>query len=143
MSDSKYNVSFEVEKKEFEYILLEPGEYPFEISEVRYGDYNGSDKLPPCPKAIVDLDVDGGKQGHVTVTKVFYLCKECAGIIASFAQSLGVMDEHETTVNIDFAQIEGMKGIVYITHRTYNGQQYNDIKKFIKKVKAKKNYDMF
>jgi hypothetical protein len=143
MSNSKYNVSFDVEDSDFEYTLLEVGEYPFEVSEVRYGDYNGGSKIPACPMVTVELDVDGGEQGHVTVNNRFFITKECAGLLAAFAKSIGVMEDGDKKVDIDWDQVEGMKGIVYINHREYNGQQYNQVKKFIKKVKAKKNYDMF
>ena len=141
MANSKYNTSFEVEDKE--YTLLGPGEYPYVVTEVKYGDYNGSAKIPACPMVTVELEVDGGEQGKISVSNNFYICKECAGLLAAFAKSIGVMDDGEKVVSIEWDEVEGMKGTVYINHREYNGNKYNQVKKFVKKVKAKKNYDMF
>lgn len=141
MSNSKYNLSFDVEEKE--YVLLEPGEYPYKIVDVLFGDYNGSAKIPACPMVTVELEVDGGEQGKVTLKNNFYLCKECAGLLAAFAKSIGVMEDGEKTVQIDWDEIGGFKGICNINHREYNGSKYNNLKSFVKKVKAKKNYGMF
>lgn len=141
MSNSKYSVSFEVEDKG--YTLLEPGEYPFKVVDVTFDNYNGSAKIPACPSAKVELEVDGGKQGKVTLFNNFYLCQECAGLLAAFAKSIGTMKDGDTTVNLDFEQIDGMNGIVKVDHREYNGNKYNNVKSFVKKVQAKKNYGMF
>lgn len=141
MSNSKYNVAFEVEEKE--YTLLEPGEYPFKVVDVIYGDYNGSAKIPQCAMVTVELEVDGGDQGKCTLKNNFYLCKECAGLMAAFAKSIGIMQDGEKVVQINWDEIDGFKGKCNVNHREYNGNKYNNIKSFVKKVKAKKDYGMF
>ena len=141
MSYSKYYLTFYVEEKE--YTLLEPGEYPFKVVDVLFGDYNGSAKIPACPMVTLELEVDGGEQGKAIVKNNFYLCQECSGLIAAFAKSIGVMEDGEKTVCVDWDEVGGFKGTVNINHREYNGNKYNNVKSFVKKVKAKENYGMF
>lgn len=54
----------EVEKGE-EFTLLEPGDYDFTIETFERGRYEGSDKVPPCNRALLKVRATNGKDSTV------------------------------------------------------------------------------
>ena len=61
----------EVEKGE-EYTLLPEGDYDFTIESFERGRFEGSEKVPPCNKAILRIRVDA-PQGSTTITESLLL----------------------------------------------------------------------
>lgn len=128
MANSKYVMEFEVEDQE--YVLLTPGEYEFTVDSVEYGDYNGSSKIPPCGKVTVNIHVDTDK-GRAFLNNNFYVCKECSGLIAAFFKSVGELKDGQRTFKPDWDNLPGKSGLVEVTNREYNGNQYNNVKRFL------------
>ena len=59
-----------------EYTLLPEGDYQFTVTKFERARHNGSDKLPPCNKAILTLELsDGVNTG--TVTHNLFLESRC------------------------------------------------------------------
>lgn len=125
---NKYTMTLDYEEQE--YILLEPGEYPFTVTEIDYDDFNGSAKLPPCGKVIVSLTVTS-ELGNAYLKNNFYVCKEGAGMIAAFLKSIGVLKEGQKTFTPDWDSYIGKTGIVKTSQREYNGNSYNNVDRFI------------
>ena len=128
MANSKYTMEFDVEEQE--YVLLEPGEYEFTVDSVEYGDYNGSSKIPPCGMVTVSLHVDA-EQGRAFLKNNFYICRECAGLIAAFYKSIGLLKDGQKKFTPDWDSIKGMTGIVKTSQREYNGNMYNNVDRFM------------
>lgn len=137
MANSKYNMTFEVEEQE--YILLNPGEYEFTIDSVDFGDYNGSEKIPACGMVTVNIHVDT-EQGRAFMSNRFYICQQCAGLIAAFYKSIGMLKEGQKTFTPDWDHIKGKTGIVKTKQREYQGNMYNSVDRFLapKKTVQKK-----
>lgn len=144
MANNKYVMTFDVEEQE--YVLLEPGEYQFKVEDVDFDDHNGSAKIPPCGKVIVSLSVET-EQGKAYIKNNFYVCKEGAGMIASFLKSIGVLKDGQKTFTPDWESYVGKTGMVKTSQHEYNGNTYNNVDRFLapsKKAqkqapKAKKN----
>lgn len=137
MANSKYDMTFEIEEQE--YVLLNPGEYDFTIDYVKYGDYNGSAKIPACGSVTVYLHVDT-PEGVAYLNKPFYVCKECAGLIASLFKCVGDIKDGQKTFKPDWDGLEGKTGRVKTTQREYNGNMYNSVDRFLApKKKPKKS----
>ena len=128
MANNKYTMTFEVEEQE--YVLLEPGEYEFVIDSIDYDDHNGSAKIPPCGKVIVNLHVDTDK-GRAFLKNNFYICKEGAGLMAAFMKSIGELKDGQKTFTPDWDAYVNKTGIVKVNHREYNGNTYNNVDKFL------------
>ena len=138
MANSKYSMTFEVPEQE--YVLLAPGEYEFTVDSVDYGDYNGGTKIPACGMVIVNMYVDSDK-GRAFLNNRFYVCQQCAGLIAAFFKSIGDIKEGQKTFTPDWDHLEGKTGIVKTSQREYNGSMYNQVDRFLppkKKAQTKK-----
>jgi len=133
MANSKYAMEFEVEDQE--YVLLKPGEYDFVVDSVDYGDYNGSAKIPACGMVTVNLHVDTDK-GRAFLRNNFYVCKECAGLIAAFFKCIGDLKEGQKTFVPDWDKLPGKTGLVKTSQREYNGNLYNNVDRFLAPKKA-------
>lgn len=138
MANSKYNMTFEVEDNE--YVLLAPGEYPFTVDSVDFGDYNGSTKIPACGMVTVNIHVDT-EQGRAFLRNNFYVCKQCAGLIAAFFKSIGELKDGQKTFTPDWDNLKGKTGLVKTSQREYNGEMYNQVDRFIApRKKPKKDW---
>ena len=51
-----------IENDSPEFVILPDGDYDFEVVDFERGRHNGSEKLPPCNKAIVHIRIEG-KEG--------------------------------------------------------------------------------
>lgn len=128
MANSKYSMTFEVEDQE--YVLLTPGEYEFTVDSVDFGDYNGSAKIPACGMVQVNLHVET-ERGRAFLSNRFYVCKECAGLIAAFFKSIGELKDGQRTFTPDWDHLIGKKGTVKTSQREYNGNMYNQVDRFL------------
>lgn len=138
MANSKYNMTFEVEDNE--YVLLAPGEYPFTVDSVDFGDYNGSTKIPACGMVTVNIHVDT-EQGRAFLRNNFYVCKQCAGLIVRFFKSIGELKDGQKTFTPDWDNLKGKTGLVKTSQREYNGEMYNQVDRFIApRKKPKKDW---
>lgn len=138
MADSRYSMEFEIEEQE--YVLLPPGEYTFTVDKAEYGDYNGSDKIPPCGMVTVNIHVDTDK-GRAFLKNNFYICKEASGLIAAFFKSIGMIKDGQKTFKPDWDGIKGMTGLVRTSQREYKGEMYNNADKFLAPKKQAKKQD--
>lgn len=136
--DRAYSWDDTVSKDGEGFVLLKPGNYPFEVVKFERGRYEGGGKkiTTPCNKAIVTCKVyDPLTGGSTTQTENFILHSSCEGILCAFFLSLG-MRKHGEPINVGkFNEIMGKKGWCKIEIRKgtgkYEGKEYNEIKGFI------------
>lgn len=124
-------------QQESEFILLPPGQYPFEVVNFERARHPGSEKLPPCNKAVVSLKVFGPDNQTVTIPYNLFLHRKTEGMLSAFFIGLG-MKEHGKPVRMDWNAIIGKTGWLKLDHRTFNNNTYHDIKQIIDPEKAPK-----
>lgn len=114
--------------------LLEPGTYPFEITKIEKEYYNGSAKVPPCPRAKLTLRV-GTAPDVTTITDSILLYDGAEWRIAQFFRSIGAKKhgaEYEMNWDDDF--IVGKCGTCDVSIREYEYQgetrKTNDIARY-------------
>lgn len=113
-----------------QYTLLPPGEYDYTVGTIEKGRFNGSDKMPACPFARVNINIE--YQGeNVPVSTNLFLTEKTRWKISEFYMSIGYMKKGETKPM--YWNFAGWTGKVKIKHREYNGSTYNDIDKFLPK----------
>ena len=122
-------------QQESEFVLLPPGTYPFEVVGFERARHPGSDKLPPCNKAIVSLKVFGPEGQSTTIPYNLFLHRKTEGMLSAFFIGLG-MKEHGKPVRMDWNNIVGKRGYLKLAHREYNGSTYHDIRQIIDPEKA-------
>lgn len=135
MSDYNNNQGFElgwdaeIEKDSPDFILLPDGEYDFVVKSFERGRHNGSDKVGPCPKAILTLGIDT-YQGEAIVRKDLLLHSKLEGLLCEFFTCIG-QRQHGQCVAMNWNAVPGARGRCKIGTRVYNGNQYNEVKKFL------------
>lgn len=112
--------------------LLPAGNYPFTITKFERGRHEGSDKIGPCPMAIITFEVDGGDLGSAWLVRRFYLNTKTLGFICELLNSLGVRRHGEPLdLSVLSASLVGMCGECHVKQKEYQGEKQNDIKNFL------------
>ena len=118
------------------YEPLPEGTYDFVVVGIERGRHNGSDKLPPCNKAPVEIKVTGSGRS-TTIKNNFFLHTKTEGLICAFFTSIGVRKDGEP-YRMDWSNnIIGKTGRCKIGIRQYtgnDGREYinNEVKQFLK-----------
>lgn len=125
----------EIEAGESEFEAIPAGTYDFEVEEVGRKQYNGGDKMGPCPIAAVRCRIVGGAQdGRVFFCDV-YLNSKVSWKIRQFFVCLGMHPADapkEQKVRMDWSRAVGRRGRVRLGTRTYDGREYTDVKEWLK-----------
>ena len=121
-------------EKESDYVLLSEGEYDFTVKSLTRGRHTGSEKLPPCHKAILKLEVTNGTD-TATIEHNLFLHTKVEGLLSQFFVSIG-LKKHGEPLKMNWNDVPGTKGRckVYIdVWKGKNGQdmQSNKIKSFL------------
>jgi hypothetical protein len=122
-----------IEAESNDFVLLEAGDYDFEVTGFERARHNGSDKLPPCNKAIVEITVNSTK-GKCVIKHNLFLHTITEGMLSSFFKAIGQKKAGET-VKMDWNKVVGAKGRAKVGIRKWtskNGEELsnNEIKKF-------------
>ena len=121
------------EQNQKDWVLLPEGDFDFEVYEVEKSWYNGSDKMPACPMAILTLNFKHPDDGmNCRVWDRFFLCGKMEWKLSSFFRSIGEK-EHGSKVKMDWDSVEGKTGRAHVIRTQYNGKDKNEIKFYIDK----------
>lgn len=125
-----------------EFIILPEGTYPFTVRSFERGEHtpgpNG--KLPPCKKAILTIDIDGGALGSVTVTHNLFLHSRTEGLLCAFFTSIG-QRKHGEQLTMNWQKVPGSRGLCKVIVTESKGRdgkvrQYNNIERFLEPDEA-------
>ena len=102
--------------------LLEKGTYRFRVasfSKSRFQPRPGS-KIPPCPRAILQLDIlDDSNRVLTTLEDSLLLCQSMVWKLASFFRSLG-LKEHGKSFRMDWNLVPNAQGRLELGVRVYD-----------------------
>lgn len=129
-----------IEKDAPDFILLRDGDYDFEITNFERQRHSGSNggKLPPCPKAVITLRVEGvdkdGNPGVTNITHNLFLHSSCESMLSSFFAGIGRKRKGERLV-MDWSNLIGVRGYAHIGVREWTGRDgepkfSNEVKRF-------------
>lgn len=129
----------EIEAGESEFEAIPAGTYDFEVEEVGRKQYNGGDKMGPCPIAAVRCRIVGGPEDGRVFFCDIYLNSKVSWKIRQFFVCLGMHPADapkEQKVRMDWSRAVGRRGCVKIGTRTYDGREYTDVKEWLKPAVA-------
>lgn len=112
-----------------EFTLLPAGDYEFTVIEVEKSRYDGGDKLPACNLAIVSCQFDT-PHGKAIVKNRLYLHTKTEGLLSAFFASIGLKKKGEP-LRMQWNKVVGSKGMARLSQREYNGDKFNDIRRFL------------
>lgn len=116
-------------EKDNSFILLPDGDYKFTVKMYERGRFNGSDKMPPCAQATVHIEIEA-PEGTVTLKNNLFLHTKTEGILSSFFASIGQKKKGEP-LRMNWNNVVGSTGMCKISSKEYNGNTYNEIKRFL------------
>jgi hypothetical protein len=115
-----------------EFELLPEGDYDFVVTGFERARHPGSEKLPPCNKAVVSIRIEG-PAGATTIKHNLFLHSNTEGLLCAFFTAIGQRRKGER-ITMNWNKVVGARGRakVYIDTYEKDGKQYqsNKIKKF-------------
>ncbi len=123
-----------IENDSPDFVTRPEGDYDFEVIDFERGRHNGSDKLPPCNKAIVSLKVKG-PQGVTIIKHNLFLHSITEGMLCSFFAAIGQRKKGEK-ITMNWNAVKGAKGRAkigihkWISEKTGAELTNNEVKKF-------------
>jgi len=123
-------------EKESDFTLLKEGDYNFTVETFERARHPGSDKLPPCNKAIVHIHIDS-PEGAATIKHNLFLHTKCEGMLSAFFESIGQKKKGER-ITMNWNMVPGSTGRCKVTVRNYKNKdgedrQSNQISRFYPK----------
>ena len=103
-----------------EFVVLPEGDYEFEVKSFERGRHNGSEKVPPCNKAILKIEVSNGAQ-KTTLAHNLLLHSNVEGIVCSFFTAIG-QRKHGEKLRMDWNKVVGSRGRCKVIVDTYQNK---------------------
>lgn len=130
MSDNGYELGWDspIEKDSPDFVILPEGDYDFEVVEFERGRHAGSEKLPPCNKAIVHIKIEG-QEGVSIIRHNLFLHSITEGLLCDFFAGIGQRKKGEKAT-MNWNAVVGSKGRAKVGTKQWDGKTYNEIKKF-------------
>lgn len=120
-------------EKESEYILLDEGDYDFEIVNFERGQFDGSDKTPPCKMATVNFRVSDDNGNETIIQDRFYLASNMEWKLSQLFKSVGLKAAGQK-VAMNWNALPGKKGRCHvIVRKSDKGNDFNNISKLYAK----------
>lgn len=122
-----------IENDGLEFVVLSEGDYDFEVIEFERGRHPGSDKLPPCNKAVIHIRVEG-KEGVSVIRHNLFLHTKTEGMLCAFFNAIGQRAKGER-ITMNWNAVVGSKGKAKVGIRKWTNDEgkemvFNEIKKF-------------
>ena len=113
-----------------EFTILPEGDYPFMVKSVEKSRFNGSEKMPACYQANINIAIKSAldPDGEVIVKFNLLLHSKVEWRISEFFASIGLKKKGQP-LRMNW-NIAGLSGTCKVAPKLYNDSQYNDIKKF-------------
>ena len=100
-------------RSEDAFTLLDAGDYEFEIVKYERARHEGSEKIPPCNKAVVTFKV-----GDTILTENFLLCSTLEWKLSQLFLSVG-LKRHGEPLRMNWAALPGRRGVCKVIVHKY------------------------
>lgn len=109
MNERELGWDDEIQKDGGEFIVLPPGDYSFAVTKFERGRFNGSDKMPPCNQAKLELTISSPEHGDVVVFHNLFLHTKTEGLLSNFFAGIGQKKKGEP-LRMNWNAVVGSKG---------------------------------
>ena len=116
-------------QQESTFTLLPEGDYDFKVINFERAWYDGSDKIPPCNKAIITIKIEA-PEGTAELKENLFLTTKTEGLLSAFFASIGQKKKGEP-LRMNWNKVIGATGKANIGTRTYNDSTYNQVKRWL------------
>lgn len=116
------------------FVLLPAGEYDFKVISMNRAFHNGSEKLPKCPKAELEIELTG-PEGTTRVNHNLFLHQKTEGLLSAFFISIG-LKKHGEPLAMNWNAVPGAHGRCKVKIREWTNdkgevKQSNQIERFL------------
>lgn len=119
-----------IQQESPEFILLPEGLYNFVVKSFERGRHmpnpQNPGKLPACNKATVFIEIST-PQGEAVLKHNLFLHSSTEGLLSAFFGAIGQKKKGEP-LKMNWQTIVGARGVCKVGIKTYNGNQYNEVK---------------
>ena len=116
-------------QQESTFTLLPEGDYSFKVVNFERAWYDGSEKIPPCNKAIITIRIED-EVGTAELKENLFLTTKTEGLLSAFFSSIGQKKKGEP-LRMNWNKVIGSSGRVKISTRSYNDNTYNQVKRWL------------
>lgn len=107
------------------FTLLPKGTYPFTVVSFERAEHSGSDKIPPCKKAVLTLELDGGALGTTTITENLFLHSRQEWKLCQFFTAIGQRKKGEP-LRMNWQSVPGSRGMADVIVNEYKNKEGRD-----------------
>lgn len=116
-----------------DFTILPAGDYDFEVIEFERARHAGSEKLPPCNKAVVTLKIKS-PEGETTIRHNLFLHSKTEGMLCAFFTAIG-QRQHGEKLQMNWSKVVGSTGRAKIEIKKLpkddgTVSEFNQVKKF-------------
>lgn len=114
----------EIVKDGMDFILLPAGDYNFTVTKFERGRFNGSEKMPACNQAKIELTVHSS-QGDVVIFHNLFLHTKTEGLLSNFFAGIGQKRKGEK-LKMNWQTVIGSKGRLKLEINKFRGRDGDD-----------------
>jgi len=116
-----------------EFVLLPEGDYNFTVKKFERARFAGSEKMPACNQAKLEITVHSPEHGDVVVFHNLFLHSKTEGLLSNFFAGIGQKKKGEP-LRMNWNTVIGAKGKLKLGLRNYKSKgedrTANEIKRF-------------
>ena len=115
------------------FTLLDAGTYEFKITKYERARHEGSDKIPPCNKAVVSFKI-----GDTTLTENYLLCSTLEWKLSQLFLSVG-LKKHGEPLRMKWDDLPGKRGVCKVIVHKYTDK--NGVQREVNRIDKLYAYD--
>ncbi len=118
-------------ENEGNFTVVPDGDYDFVVKAFERGLYEPKEgsKIPQCNKATLSIEISNAAGEKTTIEHRLYLCKSQEWKLSDFFIAIG-QKKHGEPLRPVWNSVTGSRGKCKVGKREYNGNTFNEIKKF-------------
>lgn len=126
-----------IEKDGGEFVVLPPGDYDFTVTKFERARFAGSEKMPACNQAKLEITVHSPEHGDVVVFHNLFLHTKTEGLLSNFFAGIGQKKKGEKA-KMNWQAVVGSKGRLKLEINKFRGRDgvektNNQVQKFYSK----------
>ncbi|OPA76644.1 hypothetical protein BVG16_15805 [Paenibacillus selenitireducens] len=115
----------QIQKDGVDFVVLTAGDYNFTVSKFERGRFAGSEKMPACNQAKLELTVHSPEHGDVVVFHNLFLHTKTEGLLSNFFAAIGQKKKGEP-LRMNWNAIVGARGKLKLEINTFKGRDGAD-----------------
>jgi hypothetical protein len=115
----------EIQKDGGEFIVLPAGDYNFTVMKFERGRFAGSEKMPACNQAKLEITVHSPEHGDVVIFHNLFLHTKTEGLLSNFFAGIGQKKKGEP-LRMNWNTVVGARGKLKLEINKFRGRDGDD-----------------